>query len=548
MKQASILAITLLTVATTIASFLSREADASFLPREKTEQPTRVKRYALLIGNTDYAPEVVPLSNPVKDIRLIEKSLTQIGFDQKQIKRVENGTRIEILSAIDEYADRLAAAGKDTVGFFYYSGHGIALEDDGRNYLIPIDVTRMDRKVRYNAIPLQEVVDRLSQVAPKAAHFVIFDACRNVLNTRTRGSKGFRAVRSKTGMLIAFSTEPGQTASDVGEASGPYAAALARNIVKPGLSHLDVFQNVKEGVLASTDNQQLAWTRNGLIRRVYLSSQIKTDNKTDNRWAILIGASDSSKTKPSIPSIPSVPGAQTDVEDTEALLSRRFGFQKNRILKLVGQDATGQAIENAFKGIERKAKRGDHLFVLLAGHASDGETLIRLSGRNIESTQKAKLETKLFFIPADANFRQMQEVLSGDFITSYIKSFTEKGVRVTAIFDTAQGLVNQPIPNAAVYAAPDAVESIDIYNGTSKMRGAFTNFVLTGLEGRADKNGDGMMTYRELRAHLTKKYFENEKAITFRGNTRSPGGGTKAGLFLGQDKVLDKAILQPVKQ
>ena len=56
-------------------------------------------------------------------------------------------------------------------------------------------------------------------------------------------------------MLIDFSTEPGKTVSDVGEARGPYAAALAKNTVKPSLSHLDVCQNVNEDVLAITDNQ-----------------------------------------------------------------------------------------------------------------------------------------------------------------------------------------------------------------------------------------------------------------------------------------------------
>ena len=78
------------------------------------------------------------------------------------------------------------------------------------------------------------------------------------------------------------------------------------------------------------------------------------------------------------------------------------------------------------------------------------------------------------------------------------------------------------------------------------MRGAFTNFVLTGLEGRANKHGDGMVTHRELRAHLTKKYSGKQKTITFRGLTRSPGGGTKEGLFIGQDIMLDTPVLQPV--
>jgi hypothetical protein len=44
---------------------------------------------------------------------------------------------------------------------------------------------------------------------------------------------------------------------------------------QPGLDHLNLFQNVKETVLASTGGAQQPWESNGLGRRVYLTGQPK---------------------------------------------------------------------------------------------------------------------------------------------------------------------------------------------------------------------------------------------------------------------------------
>ena len=55
--------------------------------------------------------------------------------------------------------------------------------------------------------------------------------------------------------------------------SGPYAAALAAELARPGLDHLNLFQNVKEAVLSSTGGTQQPWESNGLGRRVYLTGR-----------------------------------------------------------------------------------------------------------------------------------------------------------------------------------------------------------------------------------------------------------------------------------
>src|SRR5262249_43150260 len=88
-------------------------------------------------------------------------------------------------------------------------------------------------------------------------------------------TKGLVPVAEQQGMFIAYASAPGHTASDRGQGSGPYAAALAAELDTPGLDHLNLFQNVKERVLASTGGAQQPWESNGLGRRIFLTGQAK---------------------------------------------------------------------------------------------------------------------------------------------------------------------------------------------------------------------------------------------------------------------------------
>jgi hypothetical protein len=91
------------------------------------------------------------------------------------------------------------------------------------------------------SLRLTEITQKLSTEARNAKHLVIFDACRNELKLPNAGlrknlvqSRGFAPVRDEGGMLIAFATEEGKTASDVGANAGPFASVLAEEMVKPG--------------------------------------------------------------------------------------------------------------------------------------------------------------------------------------------------------------------------------------------------------------------------------------------------------------------------
>ena len=163
-------------------------------------------RFALLIGNQSYASEIGALANPHNDVALLERTLKGLGFEVA----VERDAGLASLTrAVNAYARRLQAAGPNAIGFFYYSGHGA--QDGGTNYLIPVDVrSAEDSDLWDRSLRLTEITRKLKDEAGNATHFVVFDACRNVLKLKKPGSraltqsKGFVPIRQESGMLIAY--------------------------------------------------------------------------------------------------------------------------------------------------------------------------------------------------------------------------------------------------------------------------------------------------------------------------------------------------------
>src|SRR5262245_40501291 len=102
------------------------------------------ERYALLIGNKDYSAKIGPLKNPINDVALVRDALIEVGFKRENIEVLTNAKQGEINRAKTMFGYRLKAAGPDSLGFFYYSGHGAAskVTETGQisNYIIPIDV------------------------------------------------------------------------------------------------------------------------------------------------------------------------------------------------------------------------------------------------------------------------------------------------------------------------------------------------------------------------------------------------------------------------
>jgi D-alanyl-D-alanine carboxypeptidase len=227
------------------------------------------ERIALLIGNQGYTDKVGPLKNPHHDIAIVGKALETDGF---KVTTFRDAGRRQVFSAVQAFAAELAKAGANAVGFLYYSGHGVSRPEDRANYLIPVDLKDTETSdFWFDAVKLDDLLGELERAAPFAAHFVVFDACRNELKLPGRTiAKGLEPVAQRNGMFIAFATAVGATASDGGE----YAEAMAKELVKPGQDHLQFFQNVREDVYAAT-RRQVPWDSNGLLRRVYFGGELK---------------------------------------------------------------------------------------------------------------------------------------------------------------------------------------------------------------------------------------------------------------------------------
>ncbi|WP_320500252.1 caspase family protein [Dongia rigui] len=218
-------------------------------------------RIALVIGNADYGGDLGRLANPVNDAKLMAKSLTAVGFD---VITVTDADQKDMKRAIGTFGEKLTAAGSDVTALFYYSGHG--LQVGGENYLIPVhaDITR-EADVDLEAVSADTVLKQM-QFADARVNIIILDACRNNPLPRSFRSAqmGLARIEAPRGSFVAYSTAPGDVASDGQGSNSPYTAALAQAVTTPGLSIEEAFRDVRGSVLSETGNAQTPWESSSL--------------------------------------------------------------------------------------------------------------------------------------------------------------------------------------------------------------------------------------------------------------------------------------------
>lgn len=212
------------------------------------------KRFAFLIANSAYTRGVSSLNNvPINDIRLLQKSLTSLGFT---VDTTINQGRESMLNNLDLFVEKAKRA---YIVFYYYAGHGI--QTGGANYLVPTDAhfkTTTDIPIR--GVGVQSIIDKLDETEA-TFKIVVLDACRNdgvlvaLSNTRgSEGERGFSAIANvkTTGAYIVNSTQPNKGASN----NGLFARHLASQLQK-GKSVTEIFRTVRKNVKdASLGNQE----------------------------------------------------------------------------------------------------------------------------------------------------------------------------------------------------------------------------------------------------------------------------------------------------
>ncbi len=224
-------------------------------------------RIALVIGNGSYPDN--PLRNPVNDANLIAKTLEELDF---QVVKHLDSDQQTMKKAIRDFGDTLEQAGKDAVGLFYYSGHGV--QTGGTNYLIPVNA-RINREsdVEIEAVSASAVLGTLAY-ARNNLNIVILDACRNNPFARSfrSASRGLAKLdRAPPETVIAFATAPSTVAADGDGQNSPYTLALTAAMLKPNLAVEQMFKIVRREVMAQTDNKQVPWENSSLTGDFYFS-------------------------------------------------------------------------------------------------------------------------------------------------------------------------------------------------------------------------------------------------------------------------------------
>jgi TPR repeat protein len=220
-------------------------------------------RLALVIGNSNYTGGLPGLANPTKDADLIAKKLQQSGF---QVTALNNLTQIAMKKAVQDFGQRLAAAGPQATAFFYYAGHGV--QSNGTNYLVPVDaVIKTEADIDLYAVSANTLMRQI-EGSKAMTNIIVLDACRNA--PYQRGSRdfdtgGLAPMNVRNGTFIAYSTAPGETAADGTGANSPFAAALANAMVQPGLEVEQVFKSVRRQVMQQTGGAQTPWDASSLV-------------------------------------------------------------------------------------------------------------------------------------------------------------------------------------------------------------------------------------------------------------------------------------------
>jgi tetratricopeptide (TPR) repeat protein len=243
------------------------------LPVSLGEMYKDEKRYALVIGNSTYAKEIGVLKNPANDATDIAQELRGANFD---VQLLINATYIQIREAVRKFHEKLTNGPVDqTVGLFYYAGHGIQFQDE--NYLVPVDAkVQFEDDIVRMCFPVQRMVLSNMERSNSRMNIVILDACRNnpfPAATRSAGSGGLTEMKRARGSFIAYATAPGSVAADGSGRNGLYTQELLKAMRKPGLTIEQVFKDVRQNVLRLSGDNQNTWDSSNIIGEFYFKFQ-----------------------------------------------------------------------------------------------------------------------------------------------------------------------------------------------------------------------------------------------------------------------------------
>ena len=222
------------------------------------------QRVALVIGNSTYQ-NAVQLTNPGNDAQSMAQLLNSAGFE---VISASDLTQNDMIKVVQDFSDKVAARGPNTVAMVYYAGHGVQLE--GENYLIPIDAkVSSPTELVHDSVRLVDVMATLEAI-PSRVRIVVLDACRNnPFPSVVDAGRGLAIVDAPNGSIVGYSTAPGTEAQDGSDGHSPYTSAFLRLAREPNLPIEKLFKRVRLEVNHATEGEQTPWESSSLTSEFY---------------------------------------------------------------------------------------------------------------------------------------------------------------------------------------------------------------------------------------------------------------------------------------
>jgi uncharacterized caspase-like protein len=211
------------------------------------------QRYALVIGNDQYAAFQPPLEKAGNDARAMAKVLEKAGFKATLLL---NGNEKKMNAAVNEFVDNIAGGG---IGVLFFAGHGVQINN--QNYLLPVDMEppKRERDVEDQAVSLQVVQEKIAQAHAKFT-LVVVDACRNNplpkrADRAIGGTRGLTQPSAPNGQMVIYSAGANETALDKlhdkdRNPNGLFTREFIGVLGTPGLSVGDALKRVRSSVIA----------------------------------------------------------------------------------------------------------------------------------------------------------------------------------------------------------------------------------------------------------------------------------------------------------
>jgi hypothetical protein len=252
---AGLFAAGLLSLAQDPASAQTRTAELDRIQAPAQALPRPEQRVALVIGNSNYK-NVAPLPNPDGDAQSVAEFLNSAGFD---VIAATDVTQNDMIRVVQDFSDKIAEHGPDTVAMIYYAGHGVQVA--GENYLIPVDARiSTPTDLVNNSVRLVDVMATLESI-PSRLRIVMLDSCRNnPFPSIDDAGRGLALVDAPTRSIVGYSTAPGAQALDgLNGGHSPYAQAFLKIAREPNLPIEQLFKRIRLEVNHATEGLQTPW-------------------------------------------------------------------------------------------------------------------------------------------------------------------------------------------------------------------------------------------------------------------------------------------------